>query len=829
MTVPTVPTPDTDGDDVPVVGRADDGRDRPRAGDSPVGGRTRRRTRAARPARAAGRGRAVFAAPEVLRGRSGVILSVALACVVEMPAGTPGTVRTLAGLWLLLGAPVALWRGLASRVVSTRDSSLMLAVGLAVMTDIVVALGVNTVLPLFGMAHPLVRAPLAGASAMTLVVIGYFAPEEVRARAPGPRRPPRGLGTVAGFGALALVLSVAGPIRLNNGLSGRVSTVALVAIAALLVLLLVRRRRYGVPVLEAGLFMAATALLLLNSLRGWYIVGHDIQREYEFFRLTLGGSLWSITTYPDAYNACLSITLLPVSLVRLTTIPDIYVFKLVLPVLFALTPVMVHRSVRNVAPQFVALLSAVYFMAFPTFFSDMTFLGRQEVAFLLLGCTMMVLTDRGRALRGRRIAFSVLLAGVVLSHYATIYVVVGVLGIAFVVDLLWRLGTRFGPRRSRRRGRQERLARAASFVTWWMVALPAVLALVWAGPVTHTGGQLRSTVAGAVQQVLHPGEATGGSSDTSYSLVGGAKAGPAERLKAYHDKTVAQTEAKRAAGDYLPIATVDAYPLKLAPQQDMPLTAAGRALGATGLDVSWLNGFLRQSAAQLLQVLLLFGLVVTVRARRRVFQPVRDQITLAVGALGVIAMLTVVPQLSVDYGVLRAFQQGLFFFAPFVAAGTLWLARLAGRRMVPLVCVLVAGLFLDLTGMVPQSLGGYPAQLQLNNAGRYHDIYYPSTEERLAVYWLQQRTAGLRPKPVVQAEGYTFRRLQTLIDGPAVGDVFPTVLGTHPYVVLGTNTVLTGEVTFSYQGDLVTYHYPTALLDATKNEIYSSEGARIYR
>ena len=39
-------------------------------------------------------------------------------------------------------------------------------------------------------------------------------------------------------------------------------------------------------------------------------------------------------------------------------------------------------------PQAVALLSAVFFVAFPTFFTDMTFLGRQEVAFLLLGCAM---------------------------------------------------------------------------------------------------------------------------------------------------------------------------------------------------------------------------------------------------------------------------------------------------------------------------------------------------------------------------------------------------------------------------------------------------------
>ncbi|WP_344447637.1 hypothetical protein, partial [Kitasatospora nipponensis] len=159
----------------------------------------------------------------------------------------------------------------------------------------------------------------------------------------------------------------------------------------------------------------------------------------------------------------------------------------------------------------------------------------------------------------------------------------------------------------------------------------------------------------------------------------------------------------------------------------------------------------------------------------------------------------------------------------------LWLARWAGRRAVPVVCVLVAGLFLDLTGVVPQTLGGYPAQLQLNNAGRSYDIYYPSTEERLAAYWLEQSTASQKPQPLVQAEGYTYRRLQTLIEGPAVGDLFPTVVGAHTYVILGTATVRSGQVTFAYQGDLITYRYPVGLLDSTKNQIYSSEGAEIYR
>ncbi|MEZ0092695.1 DUF2206 domain-containing protein [Streptacidiphilus sp. EB129] len=767
------------------------------------------------------------------RGRSGLLCGITLTSLLELAPGVPAVPFTMAGLWLLFGAPTLLWRGVASRAVSRRDSSLLLALGLAVITDLLVALLLNTVLPLVGMVHPLTRVPLAGASGMALIALGALLPEEEREkpeqRASG-RGAPQGLFAVAALGSVTLVLSVAGAIRLNNGLSGAVSTVALTAVAALLVLLMVRRRRYPAEVLEFGLFLAAAALLLLTSLRGWFITGHDIQREYQVFQLAYQASRWNVGSLADAYNACLSITLLPAEVARLTAIPGVYVFKVLFPLLFALTPVLVYRSVRNVAPQFVALLSAVYFMAFPTFFTDMTFLGRQEIAFLLLGCAMVVLTDAGRPLRLRRLIVTVLLAGIVLSHYSTTYVVVATLGLGLAADLLWRLAGRRGAGSGgrRRTGR----AQAQGFVTWWMVAASAVLALVWAGPVTHTSGQLQSTLTQSLQDILHPGHSQGGSSDTSYSLFGGGAVSPDQRLSQYRTETEQLTAAQRARGERIPLKVVNTYQTVAVPQPNQPLTAAGQVLQSTGLDVVAANGFVRQALARLLQVLLLAGVVVTVRWRRKGFRPTRDQLTLTVGAVGLIAVLTVLPQLSVDYGVLRAFQQGLFFFAPFIAAGTLWALRWAGRRSTHLVCAAMAAMFLDLTGVVPQLLGGYPGQLNLSNSGQYYDIYYDHPEERTAMAWLLAHTAAdpaTNGQSEIQTDRFTFDRLQTMIDEPNLEDIYPTLLSSYSYVFLGTTTVQTGQVTISYRGDLVTYQYPVTLLDLQKDQIYSSEGASIYR
>ncbi|MGW5304287.1 hypothetical protein ACWERF_10160 [Streptomyces griseoluteus] len=757
--------------------------------------------------------------------RFAVLLSLAPATVVELVPHSPAVLHTLAGLWLLFGAPVLLWRDVAARIVTTGTAALLTAVGFTVMTDMAVALAVNTALPPLGVERPLTRLVLTIATAAALIVLGVLAPE--------PRRPERlsgqglfasrGVKPVALLGGTALVLSVAGPIRLNNGLGGAVSTVAIVVVAGLFALLLLRRGRYPVPVLEVGLYCASAALLLLTSLRGQYITGHDIQKEFLYFRLALGGEHWDIGAYTDPYNACLSITMLPVSIFQLTALPETAIFKVVLPLLFALTPVLVHRAVRNVAPRVVALMSAVYFVVFPTFFTDMPYLGRQEIAFLLLGCAMVVLTDSRGPLRSRRVVFVVLLGGIVLSHYSTTYVVVGTLAVSFLIDKVWRLASRRGRDRSRRRRREDRMR---SFLTWWVVAVPAVLALLWAGPLTHTGGQAQRTLHAVASAVLG-GESEAGSSDTAYSIFGGGKVPATERMKEYQADLLKQTAAERAGGDHLPQKEIEAVKTPVIPVPAMELTAAGRALDGAGISVPGLNGGLRQAAALFFQLMAMAGFVVAVWARRSAFRPLRDQVTIAVGAWCMVALFTLVPQLSVDYSLLRAFQQGLFFFAPFLATATLWALRWAGRRTVPLACALLAGLLLDLSGVVPKALGGYPAQLQLSNTGQYYAIYYPHAEERRAALWLDARLTE-EGTGVTQTDRFTYSRLQALLTHPTLADVHPAALRTDSYVLLGTTPTRTGEVTVFYGGDLITYRYPMAVLDS-RDLIYSNGGAVIYR
>jgi uncharacterized membrane protein len=766
-----------------------------------------------------------------LGGRAiGLYATVAAGIVGLFQDGSwPGVLVTVCGLWLIFGAPLIFCLGLCRRLVTGLDSALLLSVGLALTADFVMLLGINFLPQLFGDQRPLTQVPIAAGFLVGDLLLGALTPEceplpqlrELRGRLPA------GMAPTALLGGLSLVLSVAGATRLNNGFGPGVSMAAYALVAVLLVLLLGRRDKYDVATLEVGILAAAAALLLLTSLRGWLITGHDIQTEYEYFRLNLGGERWEVSLYPSAYDACLSITLLPIALVHLTSISAIGVFKIVIPVLFALCPVALFRATLNAAPRLVALLAAIFFISFPTYMTDMPYLGRQEVAFVLLGSALVVATDRGVRLLARRVVFTVLLAGIVLAHYSTSYVLIIVLLAATAADLIWRLGVRL-----RRRGR--RALATPAFLSLWIAPLAVGFALAWAGPVTHTGAQLSTTVNAALAEIRGTGNEVG-SGAASSSLLGGRQISDTQRLADYNAATIAATAQARAEGVFLPLSTVNKYQTPVIPLANMTLTGIGRRLADLGVPVASANAALRSAIADGLQVLIVIGLLVTALAgRRRAFRPGRDQILLALGALFMLGLLTAVPEFSVDYGLLRAFEQGILFFGPFMAAGLIWLLSWLRKAMIPAVCAVAGFLLVDLSGVLPQLTGGYPAQLALNNTGQYYDLYYPTEPEYQAAVWLEQQVAPDGPsswngEATAEAETFTYSEIQSIYTGPVVADISPTVVSPTDFVFLGPETVNDDQASVIYRGAIVAYKYPMALLTTTKDEVYSGDGVEIFK
>ena len=187
------------------------------------------------------------------------------------------------------------------------------------------------------------------------------------------------------------LLAALGAIVLNNGGSDILTLVLLGAVAFYSLLLVILRDKIPTHIFPYAIFFIAIACLFTTSLRSWYITGHDIVREYYVFTLTNTHHIWNMAFYQDAYNACLSITILPTILTNLLEIQGIYVYKVIFQILFATTPVLVFFILTTYTTPLYAFLSALMFMSFPTFFNDMAMLNRQEIGFIFFGLILYML------------------------------------------------------------------------------------------------------------------------------------------------------------------------------------------------------------------------------------------------------------------------------------------------------------------------------------------------------------------------------------------------------------------------------------------------------
>lgn len=721
----------------------------------------------------------------------------------------------------------------------TRAEQLIYSLAVVLLGHLLGGLLLNTALPWFGVQRPLDPLPLLVAMDVSIVALWWWR----RDRVPPPVQvwttwvPYSPLDvSLLGLALTCLGLVCAGAIRLNNGADGALTEAGLLCLTVVSAILLLARYQLRPGVIHLCIYVMGLALLLMTSLRGWLITGHDVQREFRLFQAVLNDGSWSISSFRDPYNACISVTVLPTMIHNLTGLSPALVMKLVPPMIFAACPVVVFLIAERFVTRGPAIVGVLTFMAFPTFFSDMPFLTRQQYAFTFLAGSFLAATNLRFSVPRRRVVFMVFGLGVLLSHYSTNYVLIGVLGIGLVIHGVLRAADRLLPRRmgwlnryAPRRGARVRDVRFVLNSVSVVVLFSATL--VWSQVLTGTNGQLVRTVTSSLTEMIRPGSQDARSSDTRYNLFGGAKVSPQERLDAYRKETISRTAQPRAEGIFYPLDRVAAVPTTVAPLADVPMTPIGDRLDSAGIDVHTVNSVLRAVIARLLQVFVVIGMVAVVFGYRRRVRA-SPELTILAGASFLIVLTQVLlPKLSVDYGVLRAFQQSLFLLAPFLSIGMIITLSFLRRAAAPAAGGFALLSLLSLTGALPQFTGGYPAQLHLNNAGQYYDIYYTHPAEVRAADWMLTHVAeeGLNVDGNVETERFTFNRIQSFTRLETAGEIYPTLLRTNAYTLLGTATVTKREASVAHEGDVIAYHYPFSLLSTLKSQVYSNGFATVSR
>ncbi|HEY5138975.1 MAG TPA: DUF2206 domain-containing protein, partial [Methylococcales bacterium] len=324
--------------------------------------------------------------------------------------------------------------------------------------------------------------------------------------------------------ALALpILAAAGAVILTNGGTNAVAMAVLALIAALTMLAVSGKIKLDTSTFAILLYGITVAILLMTSMRGYYLTGHDVQLEYQVFSLTNRLKFWDMNNFEDAYNACLSITILPTYLQSILHVQDFYIYKFFFQFINGLLAIVIFYLARHFSTDKVAFLSALLYVTFPTFIVDMAMLNRQGMALLFFGALFFVLLTNEYFSGAKRSFLLVLFGtGMILSHYSTSYIAIAIIAGGYIITALMRFFfsikrlQRFSylgiaAKNAKRSGRKELLQLPIALIL-------VIVLLVWTGPVTETSQNLANTLSKIAVSLKNPFAASGNLGPKKYSL-----------------------------------------------------------------------------------------------------------------------------------------------------------------------------------------------------------------------------------------------------------------------------------------------------------------------
>lgn len=757
----------------------------------------------------------------------------------------PNWVTAAVGLPILLLIPGFLIRSHFNIRSEYAFGNTLLSIGLSVLFLMLVGLFINGILPGYAVFRPLeaLYIGIFGIVTQCVFLIPYtLTPRAYVITSCSSLTHSLSVQILFVCSALLIVtLSWLGAESLNADQSNFFAVLSLVTTVFFVLYTFFRLSIVSTSTIAWILSLLSMALLLSTSLRSDFVIGHDIQREFAVFQLTKEYAFWSIALYRDAYNACLSITVLPTIFSSLLSVADPYIYKVIFQGLFALVPGALFLTVRNFVTDKIAFISVLFFIATPTFFSDMPFLIRQEIAFLFLALFLFITFSEQYASKVTKwlgLAFGL---GMVLSHYSTTYTVVALF--IFVVlarpvvtvasQLLHRHSWSFasGLTALTKHERNER-----HHISIDLVVIMVIVTMLWSQVITGTSSNsLNRVVGNTIEALMDSTDFNERSDDVNHSLFAKPVYVPPEvRLEQYSERV--RNEAETLAGDEQVLfepASKEVFTTSPIPrdQTDSILSPALNQNVTNALRAA--NDMLKSLLASGVQILILLGFWCAFLSRRFLRNTIpTDLILYAVGSLTLVVGIVVLPVLSVEYGVLRAFQQGLMVLGLFISLGVLFLVTPFSHRVQKIVLVLFLCVYMTMTtGLGGQLLGGYEPPLHLTNDGPYYDMYYLRQPEVSGLKWLARKLAinGGSYQSELQINPQVYTNLTTIVDTNHLNGIHPALIRKHTYVFTDQENVQLQQGTLIDNGSIIRYSYPIVYLDAVKDRVYDNGTVRIYK
>ncbi len=609
------------------------------------------------------------------------------------------------------------------------------------------------------------------------------------------------------------LFTVFGAIRLNNYGSEHISLVAilLMIISAISALRLSYIKNKNTAwVFPVTIFIISISLLFMTSLRSNLTPGHDIVQELRVANATIMDSKWSPgNSIEDAYNACLSISLLPGILHVATGVSTILIFKVVFQIIFAGAVVGIYYFLKKFNKNNLAFLSTILFISIPTFFIDLPMINRQEIALFYFILLLIALFDKGQRLILKNILVLNFAIGIVISHYSTTYIAVATLSLAFIISRLFVILKIF----------KNTSIDRSSIVNLPLICIMLLFSILWYGQITQSNENIQKFIGSSVVNIKSALKISDNNENSSIS--GFNNISSPEAFDLYNERLITKSPPDALIKNKA-VALVD-NSIGFQAAQYQPINVN------QGL-VSNISKIINVQIF-MIKIFIVVG-VIYLFIRSIIKSENIDFLAYVLAAFLILAITVIFPALNSNYGSTRVYQQSLILLAlPAVVAMNYLSSLILKKNSIIGPALFVLLYFSLMTGFITQITGGFQAQINLNNTGVYFDKYYAHKSEQIAGYWISGVDySGDTIR--VNADPSTTTRLQNYSTLPLSSfdnDLAPPLINKNSYVFFGyTNSVKNIALTY-YKGKLLIYSLPVEFYENNKNFIYSNGESRFYK
>ena len=425
--------------------------------------------------------------------------AVLTAVAILIPLGPGAKGLAIVGVVIVPGATATALTGLALNGVTQRIL-LSLVVGIAGLLG--VGLLCAVVLKPLGIEHPLTRGPMLVVWMLLLVASIVFPArretDPMRWLLGGVSR--RHCLWLAGLGILpALTLLGAGRLNAGHGAGLAIAACALCVGVLTFALVSTLWGRNYVPVAPT-IFMTVVALVWQVSSRGDWLFGTDIQHEYSVANTAAVTGRFALTTHSDAYQAMLSLTVLPAQLHALSSASVEILLQFLPAAVLGLVAVGALCIFRSLASEGLAVGFTLLFVGVNTaLVTELPAVTRQCYGLLMFESMVLIIVLAPQPIRRSRVLAATLGVAMAWSHYSTAYIAVPVLVVGWIFGWLFAArssdaGDGQGVRSLRTQPEPDHVADRSRAVLSTAVVAVTVLAAGSVGPRDRRDGQPTSAI-----------------------------------------------------------------------------------------------------------------------------------------------------------------------------------------------------------------------------------------------------------------------------------------------------------------------------------------------